>query len=241
VSAQYGPVLGRSSGYTRPLTSARRAGTIARPPDYVRGAQKPAPVAHVPTASREEAIVAAPRRRGGAYRLLRAFEKLAMVGVALAAISLLAVIVGPRFFPYQALVVRSGSMEPTLPIGSVVFYRQIEAADVHVGQIIVFAEPGDPSIRITHRVYKIVHAADGTYFETKGDANALPDSWKLQAVGPGWVAVFHVPYIGYPFAYLSTSWARLALLSVPAIVLGLLLLVDQARFGRRPRDALAHS
>ena len=43
---------------------------------------------------------------------------------AIIAVALLAVTVGPKVFPYQALVVRSGSMSPTIPTGSIVFYQQ---------------------------------------------------------------------------------------------------------------------
>ncbi|MGH2934619.1 MAG: hypothetical protein ACRDL2_08935, partial [Gaiellaceae bacterium] len=39
----------------------------------------------------------------------------AMVAGSLVVLGLLAVTIGPRFLPYQALIVRSGSMAPTIP------------------------------------------------------------------------------------------------------------------------------
>ena len=54
--------------------------------------------------------------------------------------TLLFVNVGPRFLPYQALIVRSGSMSPAIPTGSVVVYSKAQASQLHVGQII---RPGD--------------------------------------------------------------------------------------------------
>lgn len=183
----------------------------------------------------------APRRRAHARRVsplarsLRWAERICGVVVLLCALVLVAVVAGPRFFPYQALVVRSGSMAPTMPIGSIVFYHRESAAAVHVGQVILFDEPGNPSVRVTHRVHEIVHSAGGTYFVTKGDANAVADNWRVRASGTGWVASFAVPEIGYPFAFLSTAWARLLLVSVPALLLAVLLLVEQLPPGRRRR------
>jgi signal peptidase len=148
---------------------------------------------------------------------------LAPLVVAVAGISvlgLLAITVGPRFLPYQALVVRSGSMSPAIPTGSVVFYHHIPADQVKVGQVIVFSEPGAPDRQVTHRVYQIKEGPTGRYFVTKGDANGAADDWRVPAVGTGWVAGFHVPVLGYVLAYLQSPLARLLLLLIPALALG---------------------
>jgi signal peptidase len=139
---------------------------------------------------------------------------------------LVAITIGPRVLPYQALVVRSGSMEPAIPTGSVVFYKHIKADDVKVGQVIVFSKPGQPSERITHRVFKIGNGPAGKYFITKGDANGAPDDWRVPAVGKGWVASFHVPTLGYVLADMQSTTARLLLLLIPAVLLGAITLVE---------------
>lgn len=141
-------------------------------------------------------------------------------------IGLLAVSVGPRFLPYQALVVRSGSMSPTIPTGSVVFYHHESAAKVKVGDVIVFNKPGATGEKVTHRVYKIGNGANGRYAITKGDANGAPDSWQIPLVGKGWVSSFHVPTVGYALAWLQSATARLLLLLVPAVLLGLITLYE---------------
>jgi len=154
---------------------------------------------------------------------------LAWLGLILAGLivlGLLAVTVGPRFLPYQALIVRSGSMSPTIPTGSIVFYKKIAAAKVKVGDVIVFDKPGDASEKVTHRVYKIGHGATGEYYITKGDANGTPDDWRVPAVGTGWISVFHVPVAGYALVYLQSTLARLLLLVIPAILLGAITLYE---------------
>jgi signal peptidase len=143
---------------------------------------------------------------------------LAAAGVVV--LGLLAVTIGPRFLPYQALIVRSGSMAPTIPTGSIVFYKKVNATDVKVGNIIVFDKPGAAQEKVTHRVYKIGTGPTGRYAITKGDANGVPDDWRVPLAGTGWVSVFHLPRVGYALVYLQSTLARLLLLVIPAILLG---------------------
>jgi len=137
-------------------------------------------------------------------------------------LGLLAITVGPRFLPYQALVVRSGSMSPTIPTGSVVFYTKRAADKVKVGDVIVFNKPGATNEKVTHRVYDLKSSATGRYFVTKGDANGAPDDWRVPAVGTGWVAATHVAYVGYALSDIQSGLGRLLLLLVPAVLLGLI-------------------
>jgi signal peptidase I len=147
-----------------------------------------------------------------------------IVLVSVVVLGLAAITIGPRLFPYQALVVRSGSMEPTIPTGSIVFYRPVQATDVKVGDVIVFSEPGQPNTKVTHRVFSIGNGPTGKYFVTKGDANGSPDNWHIPAVGTGWKDVFHVPYVGYILFDIQSTYGRLLLLLVPAAVLALITL-----------------
>jgi signal peptidase len=150
------------------------------------------------------------------------------------ALGLIAISIGPRFLPYQALVVRSGSMSPTIPTGSVVFYRKVTATKVKVGDVIVFDKPGQQNEKVTHRVFKISTGPTGRFFTTKGDANGAPDDWRVPAVGTGWVASFHVPTLGYILADLQSTTARLLLLVIPAFLLGVITLWEIWR-EREPR------
>jgi signal peptidase len=166
---------------------------------------------------------ASPRTHSLPWRVV---SPLILAFAAVVVIGLLALTIGPRVLPYQALVVRSGSMAPTIPTGSIVFYRHLAATKVKVGQVIVFNRPGQTGERVTHRVYKVVNGPTGRYFETKGDANGAPDAWRIPAVGMGWVASFHVPVAGYVLADLQSTTARLLLLLIPALGLGLITLTE---------------
>jgi signal peptidase len=170
---------------------------------------------------------AAPPRPSTARRRAAAVASVLLLAVAtVVVVGLAAVTVGPRFLPYQALVVRSGSMSPTIPTGSIVFYRKIAATSVRVGDVIAFSKPGQPDEKVTHRVYQIGSSSTGRYFVTKGDANGAPDDWRVPAVGTGWLAVFHVPVLGYVLADLQSQLGRVLLLLVPAVLLGLITLYE---------------
>lgn len=174
--------------------------------------------------------------RGGSLQLVgRILSWILVAAAAIVAISLLAVTIGPKLLPYQALVVRSGSMSPTIPTGSIVFYTKVNADKVKVGDIIVFDKPGQTNEKVTHRVYKISTGATGKYFTTKGDANGTPDDWQVPAVGTGWVSAFHVPAIGYVLHALQSTLARLLLLVIPALGLGAITLYEIWR--ERGREA----
>jgi signal peptidase len=176
-----------------------------------------------PPSGSERAVTPEPSRAGVAVRVV---GWLLMILAGLVVLGLLAVTVGPRFLPYQALVVRSGSMSPGIPTGSIVFYRKTTAAKVKAGDIIVFAKPGDAQERVTHRVVQVKTGPAGRYFVTKGDANGTPDDWRVPAVGTGWVASFHVARAGYALVYMRSTFARLLLLVFPAILLGAITLYE---------------
>jgi signal peptidase I len=169
----------------------------------------------------------------------RIVSALLLVVVTLVVILLVAITVGPRVFPYQALVVRSGSMSPAIPTGSIVFYRSVASDKVKVGDVIVFNEPGETNKKVTHRVYQISTDATGRYFTTKGDANGTPDDWRVPAVGKGWIAVFHIPVVGYVLYDLQSTLARLLLLLVPAVLLGAITLYEIWHDRGKPRGTPA--
>jgi len=178
------------------------------------------------TTPQESEAVPAVQERSALGLVGKILGWIAMIAAGLVVLGLLAVTVGPRFLPYQALIVRSGSMSPTIPTGSIVFYTKIDSSQVKVGDVIVFSKPGATNEKVTHRVYKIGTNATGRYFITKGDANGTPDDWQVPAVGTGWIARFHLPSVGYALVYLQSTLARLLLLVIPAILLGAITLYE---------------
>ncbi|MBY6700894.1 signal peptidase I, partial [Rhodococcus sp. BP-283] len=108
-------------------------------------------------------------------------------------------------FSLTPLVFRSGSMEPSIPTGSLALARETPAVEVQVGDVVsVLRSDGS---RITHRVDRVDFAEGETaVLILKGDANSTPDAdpYILSTVDR---VVAHVPYAGYAASWLSTPFA----------------------------------
>ena len=159
------------------------------------------------------AVVAPPpgrRRRAWGRRLL------ALGGLAVLA-GFLAVTVGPRVLPYRVLYVRSGSMAPGAPVGSLALFRPARAASLHRGDVIAFTPIGRPGTPVAHRIVRIERTGTGRAFVTRGDANPLPDPWRIPARGSGWREVGVVPGLGYGLAALTRPTVRLTAIVLVAL------------------------
>lgn len=126
----------------------------------------------------------------------------------------------------HSFVVMSGSMEPAVGTGDVIFVREVPPEDVERGDVITFRErSGSSTMYTTHRVVEVTQRDGELHFRTKGDANDDPDA-ELVAAGEvvGRMA-FRVPYVGYFVAFARSRLGVLLFMVVP----GLLLLVTELK------------
>lgn len=82
------------------------------------------------------------------------------------------------FGGYSMFRVVTGSMEPTLPIGSILLCKEERIEAIQTDDIVCFRsrEGGRLGQVVTHRVRAVLQDDSGTvYLETKGDANLSPD------------------------------------------------------------------
>jgi len=126
---------------------------------------------------------------------------------------------------YRPVVVYSGSMEPTLGVGSLALVERVPSAEVRVGDVLTFADPAQPGRLVTHRVVETVERPEGGLaYRTKGDANTHRDPWAIALPEDAGRLAFDVPYVGYALWYAKTREARTALvLFLAGLVLTLLL------------------
>ena len=124
---------------------------------------------------------------------------------------------------WKADVVLSGSMEPTMPVGSLVFATEKPTADLTVGDVLLFHAPVDGRPKMMHRIVAIGHDRDGLLtVQTKGDHNTERDAWTASVPTPtSLVVAHHVPYLGY---LMHNP------LSVAAVIAGLILLLTALGF-----------
>lgn len=107
---------------------------------------------------------------------------------------LFATIIAQLFGIHRYLVV-SGSMEPSLYAGDIVFVNtNIDFEDVEIGDVIIFKHRG---MNIIHRVIETMTINEKTYFKTKGDANKFDDGFVVSTENFSGKALFHIDKIGY--------------------------------------------
>ncbi len=152
-------------------------------------------------------------------------SRLARRAVGLIGISLFVLLISfalfTRFAPltgHQLFVVVGGSMEPAIPIGSLVVVTPTDVMTVGVGDVITIR--ADNEVVVTHRVSRVVDLPEGRFFETKGDANQDPDASLVPGRAIVGAADRYVPYAGYAQDFLSKGPGVLAALCL----LGALLL-----------------
>lgn len=156
----------------------------------------------------------------------------ALIGVGLAAI------VVPALTGSMALTVRTSSMEPTLPAGTMVVVRSTAIEDITPGMVLTYQlKSGEPTL-VTHRVTQQMSLADGSpIFITKGDANPQPDASPVKPVQVKGTVWYAIPWIGWVASLLTGDMRAIV---VSALVGGLLIyaslmFISAARDRRRRR------
>ena len=107
------------------------------------------------------------RKRGG---LLPALCNLIGILIILTVIGFCLSLVIPQRMGYQTYNIMSGSMEPEIPVGSMIYVETVEPAQIKVGDVIVFRQ--EESV-VAHRV--VENRVVSGEFVTKGDANEAED------------------------------------------------------------------
>lgn len=137
-----------------------------------------------------------------------------LVLLVLAAVA--AVILVPMIMGYKEMAVLSGSMEPTIPVGSIVYVKPLDDATLlEPGDICTYTLV-DGETMVTHRVVSI--DPESQTLITKGDANDTEDG----AISFGQVfgeTQFHLPYLGYIAINAKTPTGILVICGVLVVVI----------------------
>ena len=85
-------------------------------------------------------------------------------------------------FGFSMFRVVTGSMEPTMPVGTLLICKETEMGEIGAGDIICFRAQESAIFGqiVTHRVTGIFNDANGALlFETRGDANLAADGYMV--------------------------------------------------------------
>ena len=152
-----------------------------------------------------------------AMRWFRRLLDLALVLLVVAVLGLvLAVNLGPRL-GHDFVVIRGGSMEPAIHLGAVTEVSQVQPADLRPGDIVTLKEAN--GVVVSHRITRVLQQPNGTFIETKGDADSAVDPVLTPVSDVTGRVDFSVPVLGY-LVYLLTL--PIGVLSVLGLALTLL-------------------
>lgn len=179
------------------------------------------------------------RRRNRLVRWCRKTSGVATtIALAVAAIMLFGLGFVPRTGAYRTLTVLSGSMEPLIPVGSMIVVVPVVPEEIGVGDVVTYNAPIQDGRVVTHRVVQIQQPGRRPVIVTKGDANAAPDPWRAQVSGDVvWRLRAVVPEAGKAITFMRSKGAHTATVFV---LPGLLALIWIAEIWRRPAPVPAH-
>lgn len=114
----------------------------------------------------------------------------------------------------RSYVVVSGSMQPTLPVGSVTYAQK--QSSYKEGDIIAFTTKTGQTV--THRIVRVIKDKGGLAFQTKGDANNTADGELVSSDRVLGKVVIHLPYLGRVIQALRTPTGFVLFILTPALL-----------------------
>ncbi len=118
---------------------------------------------------------------------------------------------------HQVMIVLSGSMEPAIKTGSVVFVLPVKHYEI--GNVITFKNNNEKEKSTTHRIKNTEVVEGKMLYITKGDANENVDARKVtenEIIGR---TVFWIPYIGYVVDFAKRPIGLLIIILVPGVMI----------------------
>ncbi len=130
-------------------------------------------------------------------------------------------------------IVKSGSMEPGIPTGSLVIVKP--ESMYAKGDVITFGKDTKADIPTTHRIVTISDANGETTYTVKGDANEEADPNPVNERTVIGKVIFHLPYVGFVLDFARHPLGFALLIGVPA---GLIILEESLTIFKEARAAL---
>lgn len=143
----------------------------------------------------------------------------------------------PRIFGVELYTVISGSMEPEIPVGSLVFIEQSEAQDAQPGDVVAFYGARDSAAIITHRVVEN-HVVTGELI-TKGDANQTNDMNPVDYDNFIGTVVFDVPGLGAVAQMLTSFEGKVAAAGVIGLAVclhAIAIIIDNSKGNKKQKS-----
>lgn len=145
-----------------------------------------------------------------------------------AAILFAGVLFVPRLFGVVPYIVQSGSMEPLIKTGSVVYVDSSDR-DISTGRVMAY-ELSNGTI-VVHRA--VSQDPESGEWVMRGDANDLPDAIPVGLEQVRGSYLFSIPLMGYVLAFLEQNVVEIGGFMIPAasfFIIGFILLFNLAAY-----------
>ena len=106
-------------------------------------------------------------------------------------------------FKYQALVIATGSMKPSIGIGDVVIVNKKDwekQNSIRPGEVLAYRKD---NMVICHRIIQVVKSGQEVFYVTKGDNNEVADTLMVKRSQIVGIVKYKVRYVGYPTVLLN--------------------------------------
>lgn len=113
-------------------------------------------------------------------------------------------------------VISTGSMEPTISTGSVVFTTQQDTYEI--GDIVAFESPTNSDITVIHRISDI----QNNEYITKGDNNDSADNWSISKENIKGKMIWEIPFLGNVIEWMKTPIGFAILLGIPSLLIAII-------------------
>jgi signal peptidase len=126
----------------------------------------------------------------------------------------------PSFLGVTPLIVLSGSMEPKIHEGELIFSTDISPEDVREEMVISFFDPlSTTGTIVTHKVVEIIENEDGTRsFRTRGINNNANDSALVPEKNLVGRYRFGIPLAGYVAMFMQSTPGLVVCVAVPLVL-----------------------
>lgn len=143
-----------------------------------------------------------------------------IVGIILVIIFSFGILVIFSFLPItgniKILSVLSGSMEPQIHTGSLIFIKP--EAEYNIGDVVTRITE-EKNVTITHRIIEKEIVDGKTMFTTKGDANNVADNEKVPQEKIVGKVFLNIPYLGYAVNFAKTKQGLILIIIIPAVII----------------------
>ncbi len=150
---------------------------------------------------------------------MKVFSKIIQIITSIIAIMAIVLFIVPIAIGIRPFIVLSGSMEPTIKTGSIVYINtNVNYHEIQKNDIIAFKVNNQT---VTHRVVEVNKNDES--FITKGDANKDRDALPVSFINYRGKTIFSIPYLGRIVAFFKTTLGLIILVGI--ILLNMLLVI----------------